>query len=207
MRTAGNGGEGTGAGEASGQPRQDSIGPPGTAAAGENGPNWAFGIARAAVVISWTRCSTLAVRVQARGVSSHVVARKSASLTPLAGAYEFAAREWLDPDGSGHPYENLPSEQFAERWVHLETGANRAFLLYAVVPTAEDDEVGAMLHTLLLCALAQVGNRQADFRRWLAARHRDNGHEDPAASWDAILLRRVVRLQNKRDVDRFVTRH
>ena len=53
MRTAGSGGEGTGAGEASGQPRQSAIGPPWTAAAGENGPSWAFGIARAAVVISW----------------------------------------------------------------------------------------------------------------------------------------------------------
>jgi hypothetical protein len=43
----------SGAGEASGQPRQSAIGPPWTAAAGENGPSWAFGIALAAGVISW----------------------------------------------------------------------------------------------------------------------------------------------------------
>ena len=41
-----------GAGDASGQPMQYGIGPPATAAAGENGPSCALGIALAAAVTS-----------------------------------------------------------------------------------------------------------------------------------------------------------
>src|SRR4051794_22075364 len=67
VRTAGSGGEATGAGDASGQPRQNGIGPPRTAAAGENGLSWARGIALAAAVISRIRWLTPAVRVQANG--------------------------------------------------------------------------------------------------------------------------------------------
>jgi hypothetical protein len=95
-------------------------------------------------------------------------------VVPLAGAYVIAASEWLDFEGAASPSAMLSVEQEAQRAAHIEIGADRA---------------------LLLAGLAQLANRQAEFRHWLRA-HDDMlfpGDAD-AARWDLTLLRRIVEL-------------
>jgi hypothetical protein len=115
-------------------------------------------------------------------------------LAPLAGAYEFATRQWIDPDLRGHPRNTLSGEESSERWSHLEQGASRSFVLYAALPLP-DDKSGALLQALLLSALAQVGGRQAEFRRWLSATNLLDGTADESGQqWDTVLLIRVIKL-------------
>src|SRR6185436_15834575 len=55
-------------------------------------------------------------------------------VVPLAGAYVIAASEWLDFEGAASPSAMLSSEQEARRTAHMETGADRAFILTAALP-------------------------------------------------------------------------
>ena len=116
-------------------------------------------------------------------------------LVPLASAYVIAASEWLDFEGAASPATVLSPEQSAQRTAHLEAGADRAFLLTAAMPVESDERGAALYRTLLLAGLAQLGNKQSDFRHWLRA------HEallfpriEVDGSWDMTLLRRVVEL-------------
>jgi hypothetical protein len=116
-------------------------------------------------------------------------------LLPLASAYEFAAREWLDLEGLGNPGA-APSPQESDlRRRRIEFGARRAFVLSAPLPLEETDPAGAVYHTLLLGALAEVAGRQGDYRSWLALVARDVfASSDAAAPWDLTLLRWAVEL-------------
>jgi len=116
-------------------------------------------------------------------------------VVPLAGAYVLAAGEWLDFDGAASPSTMLSVEQDAQRAAHIESGADRAFVLTAALPVEPEERVAALYRTLLLGGLSQLGYKQIEFRHWLRA------HEDllfPAAEnelrWDLVLLRRVVEL-------------
>jgi hypothetical protein len=116
-------------------------------------------------------------------------------LVPLASAYVIAVGEWLDFEGAAAPATILSPEQSAQRIAHLEAGAERAFLLTAALPVEPDERAAALYRTLLLAGLAQLGNRQGDFRYWLRA------HEtllfprlEIDGGWDMTLLRRVVEL-------------
>jgi hypothetical protein len=116
-------------------------------------------------------------------------------VVPLAGAYVIAASEWLDFEGAASPSAMLSAEQEAQRAAHIEIGADRAFILTAVLPVEADERIAALYRALLLAGLAQLANRQAEFRHWLRA------HDDmlfpadtDAARWDLTLLRRIVEL-------------
>lgn len=116
-------------------------------------------------------------------------------VVPLAGAYVIAAGEWLDFEGAASPAANLSLEQGAQRTAHIEAGADRAFILTASLPVESDERVPALYRTLLLAGLAQLGNKQTEFRHWLRAHNallfptsEDNSR------WDLVLLRRVVEL-------------
>jgi hypothetical protein len=118
-------------------------------------------------------------------------------LVPLASAYEFATREWLDFEGSGSPAAVLSAEQAERRRAVLETGADRAFVLTAALPFDPEDRTGLLYRTLLLAGLAEVGRKQPEFRQWLRA-HRaltfGNPGNDAGVTWDQLLLRRTVEL-------------
>jgi hypothetical protein len=116
-------------------------------------------------------------------------------VVPLAGAYVIAASEWLDFEGAASPSAMLSVEQEAQRAAHMETGADRAFILTASLPVEADERVAALYRTLLLAGLAQLGHKQTEFRHWLRV-HSDTlfpAAEDEAR-WDLVLLRRVVQL-------------
>jgi hypothetical protein len=116
-------------------------------------------------------------------------------VVPLAGAYVIAASEWLDFEGAASPSAQLSAEQEAQRAAHMETGADRAFILTAALPVEADERVAALYRALLLGGLAELGHKQTEFRHWLRA-HNDflfPPREDEAR-WDLILLRRVVEL-------------
>lgn len=116
-------------------------------------------------------------------------------VVPLAGAYVIAASEWLDFEGAGAPSATLSSEQAARRAAHMETGAERAFVLTAALPVTDDERVAALYRTLLLGGLAEVGHKQSEFRHWLRAHHAFLfPAEEYDARWDVVLLRRVVEL-------------
>src|SRR5215467_6223262 len=118
-------------------------------------------------------------------------------VVPLAGAYVIAASEWLDFEGSASPSALLSAEQEAQRTAHIEVGADRAFILTAALPVETHEQVAALYRTLLLAGLAQLGNKQTEFRHWLRAytpvlfppEERAGGER-----WDIVLLRRVVEL-------------
>jgi hypothetical protein len=116
-------------------------------------------------------------------------------VVPLAGAYVLAASEWLDFEGAASPSAHLSAEQEAQRAAHIETGADRAFILTAALPIEPDERVAALYRALLLGGLAQLSHRQTEFRHWLRT------HQallfpplEDDARWDLILLRRVVEL-------------
>jgi hypothetical protein len=116
-------------------------------------------------------------------------------VVPLAGAYVIAASEWLDFDGSASPAAMLSLDQSALRAAHIEAGADRAFILTATLAVEHDERVAALYRTLLLAGLAQLGNKQIEFRHWLRAHHDSlfPAFEDETR-WDLVLLRRVVEL-------------
>jgi hypothetical protein len=116
-------------------------------------------------------------------------------VVPLAGAYVIAASEWLDFEGAASPSARLSPEQEAQRIAHIESGADRAFILTAALPIERNERVAALYRTLLLAGLAQLGHKQTEFRHWLRA------HEDvlfppreDETRWDIVILRRVAEL-------------
>ncbi|HXT14086.1 MAG TPA: hypothetical protein VN706_00560 [Gemmatimonadaceae bacterium] len=114
-------------------------------------------------------------------------------VVPLAGAYVIAASEWLDFEGAASPAALLSPEQEAQRAAHIEAGADRAFILTAALPMESDERIVALYRTLLLAGLAQLGNKQSEFRHWLRAHHATLFPErEDDARWDVALLRRVV---------------
>ena len=116
-------------------------------------------------------------------------------VVPLAGAYAIAASEWLDFEGAASPTAILSVEQRAQRAAHIEAGADRAFVLTAALPVDPSERVAVLYRTLLLAGLAQLGNKQTEFRQWLKAYEPllfPRTEND--TRWDLILLRRVVEL-------------
>lgn len=116
-------------------------------------------------------------------------------VVPLSGAYVIAASEWLDFEGAASPTTMLSAEQDARRTAHMETGADRAFILTASLPVEADERVAALYRTLLLGGLAELGHKQTEFRYWLRA-HASFlfPTAEDEARWDLVLLRRVVEL-------------
>jgi hypothetical protein len=114
-------------------------------------------------------------------------------VVPLAGAYVIAASEWLDFEGAASPSAQLSAEQEARRAAHMETGADRAFILTAALPVEADERVASLYRTLLLGGLAELGHKQTEFRHWLRA-HSDFLFPpvEDETRWDLVLLRRVV---------------
>jgi hypothetical protein len=116
-------------------------------------------------------------------------------VVPLAGAYVIAASEWLDFEGAASPAASLSEEQGAQRTAHIEAGADRAFILTAAMPVERGERVAALYRTLLLAGLAQLGNKQTEFRHWLRAYFVELfPPSEDQARWDIVLLRRVVEL-------------
>jgi hypothetical protein len=116
-------------------------------------------------------------------------------VVPLSGAYVIAASEWLDFEGAASPTARLSAEQEAQRTAHIESGADRAFILTASLPIERNERIAALYRTLLLSGLAQLGHKQTEFRHWLRA------HEDvlfppreDEARWDIVILRRMAEL-------------
>jgi hypothetical protein len=137
------------------------------------------------------------------GVLSRLVAGNSMAdaapppdfVVPLAGAYVIAASEWLDFEGAASPSAMLSLEQEAQRAAHVEVGADRAFILTAVLPVEADERIASLYRALLLAGLAQLSNRQAEFRQWLRVHDAMLFPTDTdAARWDLVLLRRIVEL-------------
>jgi hypothetical protein len=129
------------------------------------------------------------------GESSTAADNPPEFVVPLAGAYVIAASEWLDFDGAASPSALLSLEQETQRNTHVETGADRAFILTAALPIESDERVAALYRAMLLAGLAELGHKQLEFRHWLRA------HDDvlfppteDEARWDLVLLRRVVDL-------------
>ena len=116
-------------------------------------------------------------------------------VVPLAGAYLIAASEWLDFEGAASPTMMLSTAEDEARTAHMELGADRAFILTAALPVEEDERIAALYRTLLLGGLAELGHKQTEFRHWLRA-HVDFlfPPSEDEASWDLVLLRRVVEL-------------
>lgn len=114
---------------------------------------------------------------------------------PLAGAYVIAAREWLDFEGAASPNAVLSGEQQAQRTAHIEVGADRAFVLTAALPVEPTERIATLYRALLLAGLAQLGNKQTEFRHWLRAyEHILFPPVEDERRWDLVLLRRVVEL-------------
>jgi hypothetical protein len=118
-------------------------------------------------------------------------------LVPLASAYALAGREVLDFEGAGAPTAELSERQSAIRRLHLEAAAAQAFLLTASLPveTRLDEHPAMLYRTLMLTALARVGNKATDFEQWLLLHGRTvfpSIRSDER--WDLVLLRRVVEL-------------
>jgi len=113
-------------------------------------------------------------------------------VVPLAGAYAIAASEWLDFEGAASPTARLSTEQRAQRAAHIEAGADRAFVLTAALPVDPSERVAVLYRTLLLAGLAQLGNKQTEFRQWLKAYEPLLFPRSESDRWDLILLRRVV---------------
>jgi hypothetical protein len=100
-----------------------------------------------------------------------------------------------DFEGSASPSALLSAEQEAQRTAHVEVGADRAFILTAALPVEPHEQVAALYRTLLLAGLAQLGNKQTEFRHWLRAyAPMLFPPEGRGERWDIVLLRRVVEL-------------
>jgi hypothetical protein len=115
-------------------------------------------------------------------------------VVPLAGAYVIAASEWLDFEGAGSPSAMLSPEQDAQRALHIEVGADRAFTLTAALPVESDEHIAAFYRALLLAGLAEVGHKQTEFRCWARAHHSVLSPKFDERRWDLVLLQRVVEL-------------
>jgi hypothetical protein len=115
-------------------------------------------------------------------------------VVPLAGAYVIAASEWLDFEGAASPSVILSAEQEAQRAAHVETGADRAFLLTAALPVEADERIASLYRALLLAGLAQIAHKQTEFRHWLRVHNEMLFPADSEARWDTALLRRIVQL-------------
>lgn len=115
-------------------------------------------------------------------------------LLPLASAYEFAAREWLDLDGLGNPGATPTADETETRRGHLEFGAHRAFILGAALELENTDPTGALYHALLLAALAQVATHESEYRSWLALHRQQLFQSHAGDGWDLTLLRYAVEL-------------
>ncbi|MEP6494358.1 MAG: hypothetical protein ABJF01_16865 [bacterium] len=129
------------------------------------------------------------------GESSEAADNPPEFVVPLAGAYVIATAEWLDFEGAASPSALLSIEQESQRAAHVESGADRAFILTAALPIERDERVAALYRTMLLAGLAELGHKQLEFRHWLRAH--DGVLFPPAedeARWDLVLLRRVVDL-------------
>lgn len=115
-------------------------------------------------------------------------------LTTLAGGYELAAREALgrdDPFADSEPRNaGVALPLSADRARLVRDGAARAFLLQAALPLPED-VVDALYVVLQLRALSVVGERDAEFDRWMAHRETLLG-VDRADPLDVALLRLAV---------------
>jgi hypothetical protein len=118
-------------------------------------------------------------------------------LVPLASAYALAGRELLDFEGAGAPSVTLSERQNAVRRVHLEAAASQAFLLMAAQPidTSPDEHPAMLYRTLMMTALARVGERSKEFEQWLLLFGRVIFPSlRPDDRWDLVMLRRVVEL-------------
>lgn len=118
-------------------------------------------------------------------------------LVPLASAYALAGREMLDFEGAGVPGAVVSERQSAVRRVHLEAAAGQAFLLMAALPvdTNPDEHPSILYRTLMLTAMARVGDRSKEFEQWLLLFGRAIFPSlKPDERWDVVLLRRVVEL-------------
>jgi len=115
-------------------------------------------------------------------------------LLPLSSAYELAARERLDPFGTGHPNTSATAEQRAERARHLEIGARRAFDLSVAIPLDDTDVHALLYHTLLLAGLATVAGRDTEFRGWLQPHREVLFAADVDDDWPTTYLRQIVEL-------------
>jgi hypothetical protein len=118
-------------------------------------------------------------------------------LVPLGSAYALAGREMLDFEGAGAPNAALGERQSAIRRVHVEAAASQAFLLIASLPvdTSADEHPAMLYRTLMLTALARVGDRSKEFEQWLLLFGRVIFPSlKPGERWDMIMLRRVVEL-------------
>ncbi|HEY4218576.1 MAG TPA: hypothetical protein VGM67_15655 [Gemmatimonadaceae bacterium] len=115
-------------------------------------------------------------------------------VVPLAGAYVIAASEWLDFEGAASPSAILSEEQDAQRATHVETGADRAFILTAALPVEADERIASLYRALLLAGLAQLGHKQTEFRHWMRAHDAMLFPADDHSAWDVTLLRRNVKL-------------
>ena len=135
----------------------------------------------------------LSVLTRLSGAEAGPAAPPPDFVVPLAGAYVIAASEWLDFEGSASPAALLSAEQEAQRAAHIEAGADRAFILTAALPVESDERVVALYRTLLLAGLAQLGNKQTEFRHWLRAyRAMLFPDREDDSRWDLVLLRRVA---------------
>jgi len=129
------------------------------------------------------------------GGDANVPATPPEFVVPLAGAYVIAASEWLDFEGAASPDAILSAEQDAQRVVHIEVGADRAFTLTAALPVEADEHIAAFYRALFLAGLAEVAHKQPEFRCWVRV-HRDilAPRFQDERRWDLILLQRVVEL-------------
>ncbi|MEO9035710.1 MAG: hypothetical protein ABI442_09400 [Gemmatimonadaceae bacterium] len=116
-------------------------------------------------------------------------------VVPLSGAYVLAANDWLDFDGAGSPSAILSTEQSARRAAHIEAGADRSFLLTAVLPVESEERIAALYRAMLLSGLAVLAGKGTEFKHWLRA---NEGllfpRKEDESRWDIVLLRRVVEL-------------
>jgi hypothetical protein len=158
--------------------------------------HWAVRVVDAEDRSSAVRYATAAMQQVVAGEAVRL-ANMPPLLVPLASAYALAGREILDFEGAGAPTATINERQAAIRRVHLETAASQAFLLMAALPVDTDPrEHSAILYrTLMLTALARVGNRTRDFEQWLLVFGRAIFPSiRPDERWDSVLLRRVVEL-------------
>ena len=116
-------------------------------------------------------------------------------LLPLASAYDFAARERLDLEGTGSPLATRTAEVATARRRRVRDDAQRVFMFNALVEIDAEDDTGSLYHALQLAAIATAASRRGEFEMWLAA-HREQlfATSDGETRWDYRLLRDTVEL-------------
>jgi hypothetical protein len=118
-------------------------------------------------------------------------------LLPLASAYDFAARERLDLEGTGSPLATRTAEVATARRLRVREDAQRVFMFNALVEIDAEDDTGSLYHALQLAAIATAATRRAEFDVWLS-RYRERLFEGDDGSqeirWDFRLLRDTVEL-------------